>query len=154
MTEAVVKAATMDDAVAIARKPRFADKMELWAMARMTPYEGLKRGLQKSDFAYTGFVQGVPICMWGVAPSAPLGRMGTPWMIGSWELDRHAKTFVKECRKYIDEMFRDYELLRNFVDVRNVKSINWLRWMGFEIGDIKPIGPDRLPFHEFEMRRP
>jgi len=46
-----------------------------------------------------------------------------------------------------------YSHLENWVDARNTKAINWLRWLGFTVHDPVPFGVAGLPFHRFDMRR-
>ena len=50
------------------------------------------------------------------------------------------------------DITKDYSLLINFVDARHGVAIRWLKWLGFKVFPAKPFGPDKLPFHRFEMR--
>jgi hypothetical protein len=134
----------------IAENVRPADKAELWATAHSTPAQVMAMGMKYSEWSMTGLADGVPVCMFGVYRDSFLIDVGTPWMVGSRLLDRHAKTFIQHCRPALLEMQRGYDRLENYVDARNVRSINWLRRMGFTVEEqAEPYGFDKLPFHKF-----
>src|SRR3546814_8896994 len=53
-----------------------------------TPERAMRQGLARSDWTATGLLDGVPVCMFGVAPvNLMLGR-GAPWMLAATGLDR------------------------------------------------------------------
>ena len=107
-------------------------------------------GLKFSEKAFTGLVNGWPVCMWGVVSEGLIGNVGTPWMVGSRLLDVHARTFLRRCRKPLVEIFRGYDKLENYVDARNVRSIQWLRFMGFTVEDqTVTYGALKMQFHRF-----
>lgn len=131
---------------------RQADIDELWAANRVSPAYALRRGIACSTLSWTGTVDGRPVCIFGVAPASLLGSVGVPWMIGTQEIDSHAKAFLRRNKAYVEHMAELYNYLVNFVDARNTRAIGWLKWLGFTILEAKPHGPDGLPFHRFEMR--
>lgn len=136
----------------VAANVRPADRAELWAQARHTPEQSLAIGLERGVFTFVPLFDGEPACAFGVVPVSALGGMGAPWMVGTPLLDRHARQFLRGCRPVVAEMSRMFPVLRNAVDARNTRAIRWLRWLGFEIHEAQPMGPDRLPFHPFEKR--
>lgn len=137
----------------IAENVREADRRELWAAACKTPADVMNQALDRSVLAWTGFIDGNPVCMFGVTPGAPLSGCGIPWMVGTKHLDRYATLFLRRCRPVVEEMLDGYDLLHNYVDNRNVRAIHWLKWLGFTMGEPEPYGPFRMPFRAFEMRR-
>jgi len=56
------------------------------------------------------------------------------------------------CVKWVRRQSEKFSLLYNYVDARNVKSIKWLRWLGFQLDEPAPYGVRGLPFHRFELR--
>jgi hypothetical protein len=50
-------------------------------------------------------------------------------------------------------MLEQHSFLENWVDARNVTSIKWLKWCGFDFDDPAPFGVEQLMFHRFEMRK-
>jgi hypothetical protein len=131
---------------------RQADIDELWAANRVSPAYALRRGIACSTLSWTGTVDDRPVCIFGVAPASLLGSVGVPWMIGTQEIDSHAKAFLRRNKAYVERMSELYNYLVNFVDARNTRAIGWLKWLGFTILEAQPHGPDGLPFHRFEMR--
>lgn len=131
---------------------RQADIEELWASNRVTPEYALTVGIQTSSAAWTGLVDGQPVCVFGVAPASMLSAVGVPWMVGTSEIDKHAKAFLRRNKSYVNQMLSLYNYLVNDVDSRNTRAITWLKWLGFTIHDARPHGPDGVPFHRFDMR--
>lgn len=145
-----IRQATVEDALDLAPRLRQADRDEVWASGRKTPERALLVSLGMSSHAWTGLVDGKVVCMWGCGPASMLDRVGVPWMLGSDDLLKHQKAFLRRNREYVDAMLLCYTRLVNWVDARNTVSIRWLRWLGFEIGDAAPHGALKMPFHRFE----
>lgn len=74
-----------------------------------------------------------PIGMFGVAPSYLNPQTGMVWLLSSDQLFSIRKSFLKQCRLYIDQMLKIYPCLINYVDCRNTQTLRWLRWCGFKI---------------------
>lgn len=144
--------ATAEHIPAIAAHVRPADRDEMWALSCQTPDSVLRSALAASDFARTGMVDDIPVCMFGVVSTSLLSRTGRPWMIGTVHLEKWAMIFLRRCGGQVREMLSGYRILENFVDVRNARSIEWLDWLGFNI-DIREerLGPFALPFVRFYM---
>jgi hypothetical protein len=96
-------------------------------------------------------VDGVPIAMFGVSATSLLSDTGHPWMFGTPTLDRQSRALITVSRHYIAHMLTLFPRLENIVDARNVKSIRWLRRLGFEVTPAEPRGAQGLPFHRFVM---
>lgn len=137
----------------IADNVREPDRAELWAAACKTPKEVLEGAIENCDAAWTAFVDGIPICMFGVTGGDPLSGVGIPWMVGTHQLDRMAHLFLRRCREQVQAMSEAYPLLRNYIDNRNGRAIRWLEWLGFEMGPPVPYGPFRALFRGFQMIR-
>lgn len=149
-----IRQATVDDAAFIAQNVREPDKDELWATSFATPEHACLNGLRFSDVAMVAEVDGVPLCMWGIAPVCLLTGTAIPWMVGTKDLDAKAKVFLRYCREPLLEMFQGYDRLINYVDARNTKAIRWLRYMGFTVEkESAPYGVLHMPFHKFFMER-
>lgn len=135
----------------IARNMRDADVAECLATDGRLPDDALRWSLNKSTMAWTGFVDGEPIVMFGVGGSSMLSNWGVPWMLGTKRLPSVAVPFLRRNRGYIDIMLAGHSRLMNYVDARNTTSIRWLRWLGFHVGEPVPYGREGLPFHPFTM---
>lgn len=119
-----------EDVPALVADAREQDVQEMQALG--DTYEGaLRKSLDISTWAVTGCVDGVPVCMFGVAPGSVLGGTGIPWMLGTNALVQHEKAFLRRCRGVVDAMRRTYPSLVNIVDERNTTAKKWLAWLGF-----------------------
>lgn len=128
------------------------DVAEVWASSHRSPEEALKlSALASRDTARAGLVDGIPACVFGVGQATILSLKGSPWLLGTDELPKHARAFLRMSKAYVERIRQEYHLLENYVDARNKHAIRWLKWLGFEFEEAKPFGPDRVPFHRFFM---
>lgn len=147
-----IRPANLDDAHYIGHFVRPADLQEHRAASGRHPYFAMQRGLEEGSVAMTGTIDGTPVCMWGVRRESLLNNIGIPWMVGTVALDSNAMLFLRRCRKPVLELLGGYDMLVNYVDERNTRAIEWLRFCGFEIGEPEPYGVAGLPFHKFWMK--
>lgn len=122
--------ASAADIPALCADARPQDVDEMHAMGT-TFEDALRQGVELSTWAVTGCVDGVPVCMFGVAPGSVLNGQGVPWMLGTNALVRHEKAFLRRCKGVVAAMLRTYPRLLNVVDERNDKARQWLAWLGF-----------------------
>lgn len=134
----------------IAANVRLDDRRELGLLG-WEPAQALRLSLRSSLAAWTGTVDDVPVCMFGVS-RGELGE-GRPWMIGTSDLDQYAIIFLRRCRGQIAEMLNLSPVLANYVSLENSRAIQWLAWLGFTFDDPVPWGRSRKPFQRFELRR-
>lgn len=133
---------------------RPADIEELWALSCLTPAQAMYHGLNQARSALTGFIDGEAVCMYGVNTVSAVSGVGRPWLIGTDLLDKYPKTFLRRCRPGIEKMFSDYKRLENYIDVRNVKAIAWLKWLSFKFDEPVKMGiyhKSFIKFHKGEL---
>lgn len=145
--------ASLDHIPGILANVRQADIDELDASHGTTPGEAMRMGIEISLVAWTGFVDGEPICMFGVSPISAISGVGCPWMIGTNLIDKHWLGFLRRCKPVVDAMFSLCPRLINYVDVRNKKAMLWLKWLGFTFDPPQPFGVKQMPFMRFEQTR-
>lgn len=139
-----------EDVNYLIRNLREADIEEVKASHGVHP--GILLGLMRPDEATIGKADGVPVCVYGVAPKTLISNGGgTVWMMATDQLFKHKLAFLRRNRKWIKEKLKEFGTLDNHVDARNKTSISWLRWLGFNIEEAKPYGVMQLPFHRFSM---
>ena len=136
----------------IANRCRPADVLELAALG-VTPYQAMRDSLHVPGLAYTGMVDGEPVCMFGACEATMVGNLARPWMVGSTLVEKYQLQFLRRNRKMLGIWLDLYTRLENYVDVRNTQAIKWLRWLGFEFTGPQPLGPYRTPFYRFSMSR-
>lgn len=134
----------------VASRVREADARE-FASLLLSPKRALRISLRTSLAAWTGTVDGVPVCMFGVSPGEMME--GRPWLIGTADLDKFAVIFLRRCRLQVERMLQIMPVLVNYVSADNVRAIEWLTWLGFTIEAPIPWGPRGALFHRFSMRR-
>lgn len=137
------------DCYTLAKHIRQADKEEIWAARGLTPIQGVEWSVGHSDASYGAFVDGVLVAIWGIA-SLPNGG-GAPWLLATEDLRKYAIRFYHITREHISQMLEAYGYLENYVDARNIDSIRWLKWLGFEFDELQPYGYSQLPFRRFHM---
>lgn len=147
-----VREAMPEDIPAIAVAMRHADRAEVEASHGHSAEEALTSSLAASTAAWTGLIDGVPVCMFGVGPIAILAGRGAPWMLGTDHIDKWPRTFLRRCRPCVTAMLAVYPYLENYVDDRNEKSKQWLRWLGFKVAAEPVTLRNGAVFRHFELQ--
>lgn len=151
MIRAEIVPATAAHIEKILPRVRQADIMEFEAFNGWDARRVLETGLVTSTFACAGTINGRVITIFGVAPGSMIGGTGIPWLVGTDDLEKYQRTFLRRCRKVVNAMQTVYPYLENYVDERNIVAKTWLRWLGFELENASPVGHFGLPFHRFHM---
>lgn len=128
---------------------RLADRHEVMASVGMPVETVLPGCVADAAMAWAGLVGDRVACVFGVTGASLLSDTGYPWLIGTDLIEQHAKPFLRRNKKMVGVMLDRYPFLENYVDVRNEKSIQWLRWLGFTFGEAQPYGIYRMPFMKF-----
>jgi hypothetical protein len=147
-----VVAATWEYGAAVAANMRPADAAEVWALARHSPAEAVRRSLEIPGEAYAFLAGDEPLAVFGCAETE-VAEVGSPWLLGAEGVDRHARKFLELGRSYVAHWAHEYTDLYNVVDARNERSIDWLGRLGFVFDDPILIGLDATPFLPFHLRR-
>lgn len=147
----VFRPATVADAVAIVPHLRQADIDECDALVgEGQVLEMATATVASSIIAYAWEHDGRLIGLFGCAGNL-LDDAGTPWMIGTDAIEKQGRALIRIAPRYIQQMKSLFPQLANVVDVRNRRSINWLKRMGFRFHPATPLGPQGLPFYPFTM---
>lgn len=150
MTAYAVAPATPEHCAYVAEHMRAADVAECWAGWRHTPAEAVTRSAAVSrDACYAGLADGVPLCVFGVGSATALSDLGSPWLLGTEDLPRHSRAFLRRNKAFVGHIRGEYSRLENYVDARNTLAIRWLKWLGFAVEEAAPFGAYQLPFHRF-----
>jgi hypothetical protein len=95
---------------------------------------------------------GIPAALFGIGPSLEKG-LGVPWLLATPEIERWPVTFYRMSKRLFPRLASGYDRLVNWVDARNVLSLRWLAWLGFEAGPPAPWGVLGLEFHKMTWER-
>lgn len=142
-----VREAKLTDIPYLANNIRECDRQEIWAMSHKTPEEAFLQGYNISDTPYVVEWRGKAIAMFGV--TGDKGALGVPWMLATDDIKSIRKDFLRGCKPYVEDMHKDYPMLTNFVWVENDVHILWLKWLGFEFTEPKPLGKNQELFIQF-----
>lgn len=153
MSRYEVVPATIDLAIQVAWHMREPDVQELWSGFRVTPFMAVEKSMEVSRDTMVGLVDGCPVTIAGIATLTVLSTRGCPWLLSTSEVDdrRHSVALMLRSKRYLAWASRGFDALENYVDARNNRAIQWLRWLNFDIDPAKPFGYDGLPFHRFHM---
>ncbi len=143
--------ATVADAVAIVPHLRQADIDECDALVGPGRVLEMAVGTVSASIIATAWEKdGELVALFGVAGNL-LGDFGTPWMFGTRAVDRNGRAVMALSGGYIRQMLELFPRLTNIVDVRNARSIRWLKRIGFKFHPAVPFGPAGMMFYPFSM---
>lgn len=126
----VIRQAVISDVLIMKDKLRQEDIDEIWASHHHLPEEALRLSLEESVMAFTVEYKNEPIVMFGIVPVSIFGNSATIWMLSTDKIEKIRLRFLRNNKKFIDFMLGYYGNLFNFVSVKNMKSLQWLRWLG------------------------
>ena len=82
-----------------------------------------------------------------IAGLAGIESDGRIWMLCTDAIDDFPITFAREAKRFIDS--RSESMLWNFAYKKNKTHLKLLKFLGFELLDEVPYGPNQLPFIPF-----
>ncbi|WP_137924654.1 hypothetical protein [Cupriavidus sp. 2SB] len=134
---------------------READRLEVEAtLGDACPYAAMELVLSRCSHVWAVFAEDRLLMIGGLVPVGSLltTNEAEPWILGTADLDRLPGVLTRVALRYLAVMKGHYRRLSNHVDARNVKSIRWLKRLGFKVHpQTVPFGPYGMPFHLFEM---
>lgn len=151
MTEYRLVEVTPEHIAELVANMREEDRAEVEAFGD-DPMEALEGSVARSVEAWTAQADGRVIGIFGLAPPTVLSDMAVPWLLTTKDMPYHKREFLVRSRQIVNDWQSRYGLLVNYVDMRYEKALRWLKWLGFENGEIVGIGPDNRPFRRVELR--
>lgn len=141
--------ATTEDAISLSKRLRTEDLIEVRLSSGKSPEEVLVESVGISEVAESAVVDGGEvIAIRGV--SRLLETVGTPWLLCSPEVSRWSKRMVADAIPWVAHHCQRYSMLVNMVHAENTSAIQWLKRLGFTIGDLYPDwGVGKAPFYQF-----
>ena len=116
----------------IAANMRAVDAEEIRLAGNHDPLECLTKGASHSVYCRVIEINGRPAAILGLVPLDNMNDRGICWLLGTDDIERHAKAFCELCRQELAAMMKRAERVENFVWAENRVSIRWLKWLGFE----------------------
>lgn len=151
MTAALtIAVATPEDVDTLSGCLRPVDLEEIRAASGLGPVAALRRCCELSTHVWVARDgTGRSIALWGVGPLSLVAGKGCPWLLASDAFDGFGREVARHSRQWLGVIRALYPRLENHVDVRNVRSVRWLAWLGFTIDPPAPWGAEGRPFHRF-----
>lgn len=144
--------ATPRDLEYIAANLRPADRRELHAAYGEDVAGAMSGSVERSTICRVALLAGNPITIFGVNPSRDAG-VGHPWMVGTPEMEKYARHLLVDGKAFVDAAMYRFNVLFNYVHADNLKSIRWLKRLGFTIRKPAPFGVKGDLFHLFYKNR-
>lgn len=141
-----INRASQHDVDAFAGRLRPDDAAEVEAFG-VSQRDGLRTSLDASLSAWAAYDDGEPVAIWGVAAADIMGGVGRPWLLTTGAVERNKRAFMVTSRNLWRLMRPLFPRWENWVDARYSRSLRWLTWLGFTIGEAQPIGPHGQLFH-------
>lgn len=148
-----VRKATMNDVKAMWGYMREEDQRECWAVSHKTADEALTESFARSELCWTALDRkNKRVFMFGVANGSLLFNNGYIWLLGTRRMADNKMGLLRISKPYIEKMLEPYDIIENYVDIRNELSIKWLEWCGFTLEPMRVYGVERRMFRHFWMR--
>jgi hypothetical protein len=105
----------------------------------------LRHAVGLSVHTFAGIVDGVPAFIGGVIPDDDC-IVGKVWMLGAPGIAKARKFYLRETRHQVGLMLQMFVCLRTMVAAEYTKSLRWLRWLGFALGEpVEQAGRTLIP---------
>ncbi|MGU3629837.1 hypothetical protein [Comamonas sp. C24C] len=152
MDDLLFRMAVPADAGRLVSDMREADRAEVEACSGPDVLAAISASIARTGEPFAVESDGQLLAVGGVVPISLLSGQGSPWLLGTTALDLFPGRLTRGAKTYLSRMQTEYPHLLNYVDARNVRSVRWLRRLGFTVHPAEPYGIAGLPFHLFEMR--
>ena len=91
-----------------------------------------------------------PEILWGLDPVYGQEDTAIIWMVSTPRIYEHPQLFVPVTKLLWDTAHEHFDYLVNFIDARNTRHIDWVKWLGAKmIRRIDEFGAEGRPFYEF-----
>lgn len=139
--------ATEEAALHIAINLREEDRTEVWLSHGATPTEAVMWSWSESDLCRCiASDAGEPLALTGLVGNR-IWLLGTEKLVATRErrlqLCKEGRSWVETC------LNRAGMAIGNDVYAKNVRSIRWLKHLGFQVATPRPLGPSAELFSEF-----
>ena len=140
-----LRPATYKDGLVVLNHLRPEDKAEVEGMGFSLLH--VPFGVLASEHAtYFHDGEGQPAGIAGIVRLSP--TEGQIWMLCTPLITSKPHTFVRQAKKWLKGVEREYKLLWNLADARNHVHHKLLKHLGFKAIRTVPTGPQALPYYE------
>jgi len=147
-----VREATLDDIMYIASNIREEDREEIKANCGLPPELAFLGYHQQNREMYVAGMHcyNDADVLFGCDKVPGVPEVGIPWLVSTPRLYEHPQMFLPYSKKIFDYFNTRHPLLTNYIDARNTRHIEWLRWLGCKfLRVVDNFGAEGRPFIEF-----
>jgi len=150
----VFRAPTPEDIAFLAANMRHADIAEIQAAGdTRNLFDVVRDGVADSALCVAVESCGELLCIGGAAGRSLMSSKGVAWMLCTKAIEKHNRLFLLHGRDCVRVLLLRYAMLENYIDARNIKSIRWLKKMGFAIQEPMPHPISGRMFCRFSISR-
>lgn len=118
----------------------------------MAPDEVLRSAFDQATEKFSFLADGDLVCIAGVTVSGLLSNKASPWLIPhSSNVNKYSRRFLVHGKKWVEYLSERYPVLENWVHAENPRAIEWLKWLGFTIGE--PVSFNGHMFVPYRLER-
>ena len=90
---------------------------------------------------WVGYVDGRPVCAWGLVPPTMLSDRAYLWLYASEAVDDYKFLFVRYSQRIVDGLREYFPVIHGVCRTDNTRAQRWLKWLGaeFSLGDANHI---------------
>lgn len=149
-----VRESSWDDCRIMAPLLRDADVLEAEAATGLSAAKALCYSYAMSDKVLTVEFEGKPCLMMGCNPSEFDKHVGWIWALGTDEIGKFGRLFLKESMYWLEYISEGYTLVKNYTHVDNLVHHKWLKHLGFTLSGPFHYGPKSELFYLIEKDFP
>lgn len=154
MAEYTFRKPTERDIEYLAANMRQSDIAEIQAAGdTRNLFDVVADGVADSALCVAVEYDGELLCIGGAAGRSLMSSKGVAWMLCTQAIEKHNRLFLLHGRDCVRVLLLRYAMLENYIDARNIKSIRWLKKMGFAIQEPMPHPISGRMFCRFSISR-
>ena len=139
--------ATKEHAQELTKGMREMDRLECFSVGA-DPSKAVESSMASSDVSFTVMTKDDEVmAIFGAGE----GDEPFIWMLGTNQVDRHAKAFLRHCKKWVQSFAVYYGSVSNWIHVDNLVCIKWLKWCGAEFSE--PVKIKGELFRKFKITK-
>lgn len=148
-----VMPANSDDIESVMGRLCSRDVAELRELYDLTPQQAIPVMAAQSRDIHVAKISGEPVLLFGVLPPQSLLMLhATPWALTTDRAFSYPKTFLRESRRWVQDLAEKYPVLQNWTDASHWKRLQWASFCGFTVHVPEPYGPANKLFCRIELR--
>lgn len=140
-----------EHAAKLAAVMRPADVLELRRINRPDPARTLEDSLKASEVAWTAFINGEPVAMWGLVIHSLASGLGVPWLLTGRRVNCYKRLFMLGARVELKSLLGITPRLAIMIDSEYLGALRLAEWLGFELRGPVEWGPLRYAFTRADL---